>query len=970
MDMVRAQGTKAGSGSSDYAAFLHALSDSGFEGELTTAAGQRITLATDNSIYQIPPDAVAFPRNADDLTRIMALLDRPEFGGIVIRPRGGGTGTNGQSLGHGLVVDCSRNMTRILEINAAEGWVRVEPGVIKDQLNRALVAHRLFFAPELSTSSRATIGGMISTDASGQGSCLYGKTSDHVIGLRVALLGGEMMQTGAVAPETLPGQTGRAGDILRVLDQIAQDNAALIAERFPKMNRSLTGYDLAHIRQEDGRVDAKAVICGAEGTLALIAEAKLRVLRIPKHAVLVNIFYDDFNAGLRDGRFLVTTGAASVETMDSRVLGLARGDIGWQGVAALFPDDGTQGVNMVEFTGDDPAAVEAAAQGLVSGLTLTGGRRGSAIARGGDVGRVWDMRKKAVGLLGRVASAAKPLAFVEDCAVPPEELADFILGFRAILDDAGLDYGMFGHVDAGVLHVRPALDLTDPAVEPRIREITRKVHSLARKHGGLLWGEHGKGLRSEFVPEVFGPLYPALQQIKAAFDPRNQLNPGKIAAPAGGQLTPVDAAPLRGQADRQIAPEIRAQYANAFACNGNGACFSQLDSEVMCPSYKATRDRRHSPKGRADLMREWLRQSGPEGQADQAFEAEVKDAMDGCLSCRACASACPVHVDIPTLRARFLEAWHRRHRRPLRDFALAGLEQMLPLMAALRPLGNLMLGRLGAPVLRRFGLVNLPLLARRTGAMGGARVLRGAEGLTAARDVIIVPDAFTRHFEPDLVSDLVAVIETLGFTAWLAPYRSSGKPRHVLGMLRGYRRQAQEQAALLAPYGAQGIPMIGLEPAIALAFDKDPDANAPPRILLPQEWLVRHLSRIPGHAEPMQAVLLSHCTETTERPKAKAQWQEVLAKAGISLQTPNTGCCGMAGTWGHLRENAQTSATIFSQSWGPALQAASQGGPAPVLATGFSCRCQAKHLAGETLVHPIHLLRLRICSAMADVTRN
>lgn len=957
-------GRAEGSGSNDYAAFLQALVDGGFEGDVTTSAAHRITHATDNSVYQILPDAIAYARNRRDLAQIMILLDKPEFAGIIIRPRGGGTGTNGQSLGRGLVVDCSRYMTGILEINPAEGWVRVEPGVIKDQLNAALAPYGLFFAPELSTSSRATIGGMISTDACGQGSCLYGKTSDHVIGLRAALIGGEIMDTAPIDPGKLGDCTGRTDEILHLLTQIVQDHSTLIADRFPKMNRSLTGYDLAHIRRDCGKIDAAAVICGSEGTLALIAEAKLRVLPIPKHAVLVNIFYDDFNAALRDGRFLAATGAASVETIDSRVLGLARGDLGWQDVALLFPDDAAQGVNMVEFTGNDLAEVEAAGSDLLASLPPVDGRRGAAIARGKDVGRIWAMRKKAVGLLGRSASARKPLPFVEDCAVPPDQLADFIMAFRVILDEAGLEYGMFGHVDAGVLHVRPALDLNDPAQEPLLREITEKVHALARKHGGLLWGEHGKGLRSEFVPEVFGPLYPVLQQIKAAFDPRNQLNPGKIAAPVGAALTPLDHPPLRGQMDRQITPETRAAFAGAFACNGNGACFSQSSEEVMCPSYKAMQDRRHSPKGRAALIREWLRQGGPGGRADPVFEAEVKQAMEGCLSCRACARACPVHVDIPKSRVKFMAAWHSRHRRPIRDFLLAGLEQMLPLMAALRPISNLFLGGFASPLLRHVGLVHLPVFPQQRRKADSARTLQRGEQLKPGRDVVIVPDAFTRHFEPELVADFVAVIETLGFVAWLAPYHPSGKPRQVLGMMDAYRKQARKQARILAEIAVQGVPLIGLEPATTLAFESDytgMENIALPPVLLPQEWLIKHLARFPHIHKKQRAVLLSHCTESTERPMAKDQWRCVLEKAGVALQTCTTGCCGMAGTWGHLRENQQISARIFSQSWGPTLDRLAQDAETWVLATGFSCRCQAIQQADRQLQHPISLLRHSLC---------
>ncbi|MGO4852954.1 FAD-binding and (Fe-S)-binding domain-containing protein [Phaeovulum sp. W22_SRMD_FR3] len=956
-----------------YADFLAALRQAGFAGDLSARASDRLVLATDNSIYQVTPEAVAHPRHAGDLRLIAELLARPEFAGVVIRPRGGGTGTNGQSLGHGLVVDCARHMTGILEINATERWVRVEPGVIKDQLNTALAPHGLFFAPELSTSSRATIGGMISTDACGQGSCAYGKTSDHVLNLTLVMAGGEVLDTGPQDPETLAKHPGRAGEILRLLAGIATDQAALIAERFPKMNRSLTGYDLAHIRRPDGRIDAGAVICGAEGTLGLIAEARLNLLPIPRLATVILLFYDDFQSALRDGQVLAPLGATSIETIDSRVLNLARADPVWAGVAACFPDATAQGVNMVEITADDPAELEARIARLQAVLaTPMPGRRGQARADGAAVARIWEMRKKAVGLLGRSGTTRRPLPFVEDCAVPPAALEPFIAGFRAILDAEGLDYGMFGHVDAGVLHVRPALDLTDHAQEPLIRRVTEKVQTLARQHGGLLWGEHGKGMRSEYVPEVFGPLYPSLQAIKAAFDPGNQMNPGKIAAPVtatdAAPLLRIDGVPLRGQQDRQIAPAIRADYAPALACNGNGACFAQSAAEVMCPSYKITLDRRHSPKGRAGLVREWLRQGGPEGRAEPTFEAEVKAALDGCLSCRACSRACPVQVDVPRFRVKFLESWYSRHRRPLADHALAWLEPLLPLAERLRPLFNAATSGPCAAFLRRIGLQHLPQMPavnfRQRAAREGLPLLPAGALPDPASNVVLVPDAFTRFFEPNLLLDLAAVIRALGYQPWLAPYRPSGKPLHVLGRLTAYRRTAERQVALLDRLHAAGLPLIGLEPAVVLSY-RDDYAEAlgreGPPVLLPQEWLRTHMAarattgtKIGATAgTPLRARLLSHCTESTLCPDSAGDWAAIFAHLGVTLERPKTGCCGMAGTWGHETRNAKASAGIFAQSWAAQMEA----GDLPLLATGFSCRCQAEIQAGATLRHPISLLR-------------
>ncbi len=542
----------------------------GFEGDLPATSAERVVQATDNSIYQMVPQAIAFPRTTEDLARIARLTCDPRFASVTFAARGGGTGTNGQSLTDGLVIDVSRYMNRILQINAEERWVRVQAGVVKDQLNAAVAAHGLFFPPELSTSNRATIGGMVSTDASGQGSCLYGKTRDHVLELTTVLLDGTIWRSGPLTDERLAAvqrRPDRVGAIHRRVDTIQREQAGLIAECFPKLNRCLTGYDLAHIRDARCRFDLNAILCGSEGTLSLIAEAKLNLVPIPLCRALAIVRYGSFDAALRDARALIEFGASSIETVDSTVLALARGDPIWQDVRPFVPDDDggpALGVNLVEFVGSTEESVEAPLRGITGALSAGGrgaGRRGFTVARGEhDVGRIWEMRKKAVGLLGNMQGDKRPIAFVEDSAVPPEHLADYIAEFRAALDARGLSYGMFGHVDAGVLHVRPAIDMKDPLQEVLIREITEEVVRITQKYNGLLWGEHGKGVRSEFSPTFFGPLYSSLQSIKSVFDPGNQLNPGKIAAPQGAALLRIDELTTRGQLDRTIAPHVRAGY--------------------------------------------------------------------------------------------------------------------------------------------------------------------------------------------------------------------------------------------------------------------------------------------------------------------------------------------------------------------------------------------------------------------------
>jgi FAD/FMN-containing dehydrogenase len=349
-----------------YLNFINALREQGFRGDLNPDYANRTVLATDNSIYQVLPQGVLYPRDTADLVKIARLSQQPTFQAIVLSPRGGGTGTNGQSLTDGLVIDTSKYMNQILEINVEERWVRVQCGVVKDQLNAAIKLHGLFFAPELSTSNRATIGGMINTDASGQGSCRYGKTRDHVLELKTVLLDGTEWTSAAIEEtelENLWKRDDRVGEVHRIIDAIQREHHALIETKFPKLNRCLTGYDLAHIRDEQGRFNLNNILCGSEGTLGFITEAKINLLPIPKYSALINVNYRDFNAALRDATELLKANPTSIETVDSKVLNLAMNDIVWHSVAEFFPapesGEKIQGINLVEYTANSEDELKA-----------------------------------------------------------------------------------------------------------------------------------------------------------------------------------------------------------------------------------------------------------------------------------------------------------------------------------------------------------------------------------------------------------------------------------------------------------------------------------------------------------------------------------------------------------------------------------------------------------------------------------
>lgn len=1001
-----------------YLDFLQELSKRGFAGEICPDYANRTVLATDNSIYQVLPQGVVYPCHLDDLVLLTRLSQEKVFREIVLSPRGGGTGTNGQSLTDGLVVDVSRHMNRILEINQAERWVRVEAGVVKDQLNAALRPFGLFFAPELSTSNRATIGGMVNTDASGQGSCLYGKTRDHVLELTTVLLDGSVLRSRALTEEefqALCDQQDRTGLVHRLVNNIQKEHHALIEAKFPKLNRCLTGYDLAHIRDEQGHFNLNNILCGSEGTLGLISEIKLNLVPIPKFAALAVVQYDNFNGALRDAKRLMQAQPTSIETVDSKVLNLAKGDIVWHEVAEFFPVDSKriQGINLVEYTADTEAELRAGIDRLIATLSSDEGNAaclGHSVAWGAEaVNRLWNMRKKAVGLLGNAKGEARPIPFIEDTAVPPENLADYIVELRALLDNHQLQYGMFGHVDAGVLHVRPAIDMKDPEQEKLIRVITDQVAALTHKYHGLLWGEHGKGVRSEYAPTFFGELYPQLQRIKAAFDPHNQLNPGKIATPSAEEsLLKIDEVTTRGQIDRTIAVQTWNGFQEAVHCNGNGLCYNWNFHDAMCPSWKATRERIHSPKGRASLIREWIKQlndrdfdpvaalSQPVGffqglkqlpdkirntrgrnRGEYDFSHEVHTAMAGCLSCKSCTGQCPIKVDVPTFRSKFLALYYTRYLRPLKDYLVGALEFVLPFAAIFPPLYNGVtqnsfsrwalskgLGFEDPPRLSERSLTSL--LKRENIPLATPRMLRNLSIAEKKKCVVIVQDAFTSYFEAPLVVDIALLLRKLGFKPLVAPFKANGKPLHVHGFLHRFGKVAQRQAEFLRTLAAENVSLVGIDPAMTLTFRSEYEhalgKGVTPKVQLLQEWLMEH----PEHLHRQKALfkmdgvfrLMPHCTEKTNAPAALAAWQKVFAALGQKLEIVAVGCCGMSGTYGHETANRGTSSKIFEQSWrGPVMSQDNQG---RLAATGYSCRSQTKREAFVKLPHPAQLLLQQI----------
>lgn len=1005
-----------------------------FTGEVSCSEGERLLQSTDNSIYQVMPQAVIYPKSTEDVSSIMSVMNEPEFDAVHVTARGGGTGTNGQALNNGVIVDVSKYMNKIKEIDLENGYAVVEAGVVLDQLNKELGKHDYFFAPMVSTSSRATIGGMCATDGSGIGSLLYGKTSNHLDTVKLVFADGTVFDSFSRSSddiEKLGNQ--KASTVLKTVEMIVKSKREKVLEKFPKLNRFMTGYNLKHSLEDNGNINLNYIVSGSEGTLAIFTEIKVKILKKPKFEKVVVCKFKSFEQGLRSARYLVKHLPTGVETIDGNIVALARNNNIWGSVSKFFAapgDEDVECVNYVQFTEYSEQAVDEKVGGLLRDLESRVGRPGElnsfeVVSSPEDLDAVWSMRKKGVGLLGSKPGEKRPQAFVEDTAVDPEVLADFIMEFRAILDGYGLEYGMFGHIDAGCLHVRPALDLKQEHDKNLIRTITDQIKELTIKYKGVLWGEHGKGFRGEYLPDFFGPeLYEDLRRIKTAFDPKNKMNPGKFCTPleTTSTVTAIDDVVLRGDYDRQIPAHVKKDYDVVMNCNGNGTCFNFNPDDVMCPSYRYSRSRLQSPKGRASLIREWLRQLTLSGydptigvdkpyktaskelstapsktsglefskepstetsrESNYDFSHEVYASMKECLSCKACSGQCPIKVDIPEVKAKFLEQYHTRYSRPRKDYLIKATESLHSKLASVPFIYNFPLKVPGVSWLleKSTGMIDPPLLsvpslARRLKEMsiGSIEDVFKLTRDRAEKSVVVVQDPLTSFYEAELVCEHLQLFKKLGFDVYVMPYGQNGKALHVKGFLQDFKKTALQQNKRLQEISKTGANLVTIEPAIALTYREEyprylGQENVDYRVMMPQEFLAEALSNDDAARSleiskglgakdeaSFKASLFGHCGEKTATPQYAALWKGVFSKFGVELTIEKTGCCGMAGAYGHEAEHFESSKGIYEMHWQDKLKAV-QKTDRVVLATGASCRSQVKRLEKKKVLHPVEFL--------------
>lgn len=960
-------------------------------GELVSGGTMRKLYATDASEYQEMPLAVAFPKDESDVREIILFAGENRVG---IIPRTAGTSLAGQVVGSGIVVDLSRHFGRILEINKETRRVRVQPGVVRNELNFELAKHGLFFGPETSTANRAMIGGMVGNNSCGSNSIVYGSTREHLVSARGLFSdGSEGILRGLSSSEfedkcredaTMEGRIYRS--VRKTLGNAA--NRDLIAENFPQKSipRRNTGYALdllmdAEVFEPESRHEFNfcKLIAGSEGTLFFGLEFELDCSPLPPpHVALVCGHFHSVDEALRANLVALGFGPSACELIDRHILECTRANHSQaQNRAFVVGDPGA--VLVVEIRREQESEMEAAVAALQSAWKEAGFGYATPVLREAEGNKVWELRRAGQGLMSNVVGDAKPREVVEDTAVDVHDLPGYIAEFNAILQSKyGIGCVYYAHAGSGELHTRPLFDLKTEEGLKTFRGVATDIAHLVKKYRGSLSGEHGDGrLRGEFIPLMVGPeCYELMKSVKAAFDPGNIFNPGKIVdtPPMDTHLRHEPGKPTPEYETVFDFSDVAGVVRAAEKCNGSGDCRkSHMAGGTMCPSYMATREEKHTTRARANILRHILNHPA---DATKPFDsAEIKEVMDLCLSCKACKSECPSSVDIAKLKAEFLQHYHDAHGVPFRSRLVAGFSDGARLASIapaiynavfqtpwIRKAFNRVVGfhpertlpKVNRTTLRHWFRTRSPLLpvGRRNGR------------------VHLFCDEFTNFNDLDAGIATVELLELLGYEVVLPRHVESGRASLSKGLIRRAKSYAEKNVRLLAPMISEAEPLVGIEPSAILGFrDEYPVLVDPslresartlaPRCLLLDEFIAREADagRITGEFftdRPQTIHLHGHCHQ-----KATASLDPTIRMLTLpknhSVRIIPSGCCGMAGSFGYEAEHYDISMKVGELVLFPAVRKAAAD--ALVAAPGTSCRHQIHDGTGRKALHPAEILR-------------
>ncbi|RDB07196.1 FAD-binding and (Fe-S)-binding domain-containing protein [Runella aurantiaca] len=956
------------------------------KGELHYDSTMRTLYATDASAYREMPHAVAIPQDIEDLKTLISFARKHRTSLI---PRTAGTSLAGQVVGNGIVVDVSRTFTKILEINPEERWVRVQPGVIRDELNMALKPYGLYFGPETSTANRAMIGGMVGNNSCGSNSVVYGSTREHLLEVKALLADGSEVVFNSLASQALPKEGLEGAIYAKTFDILSNpENQAEIRKNFPKksVERRNTGYALDMLLDcqpftEDGPAfNMCRLIAGSEGTLCFLTEIKLNIIPPPPKAQgLVCAHFNTIDEALRSTITALKYKPQAVELIDNYILECAA-ENPEQSKNAFFVKRKTNGsfpiILVVDVSQNTKEEVEAVAAELIADFEKEGIGFHYPLLHADDTKKIWTLRKAGLGLLANLPGDEKAVAVIEDTAVDVYDQPAYIRDFNEILHKNGMSAVHYAHAGSGEIHLRPIINLKTKEGHAQFRMIAEEIATLVKKYDGSLSGEHGDGrLRGEFIPQMVGPKnYELFKEIKHTWDPYNIFNPNKIV-----ETPPMDTF-LRYEAGQQT-PEFKTYFRypdqnvlqHAEQCNGSGDCRkTQLSGGTMCPSFMATRNEKDTTRARANVLREFLTRSD---KANRFDHKEIKEVYDLCLACKGCKGECPSNVDVAKLKMEFLQQYYDINGVPMRSWLVGNFSKMTGIASYIPWAYNLIFKN--APLRRIANQVvgfhpdrTMPLLHDTTLKSWFKEHVAETQPLSSLkRRVYLFCDEFTNYNDVEIGKKAIQLLEKLGYEVIIPDHAPSARPQLSKGLLKDAKKIAEQNVRLLKDLITEQTPLVGIEPSAILTFrDEYPDLVSEELIEAAKQLAQNALQFDEFMAREMDAKRISSKQFTADSKKIKLHGhcqQKAIAsmvptKKMLSLPKNYevtlipSGCCGMAGSFGYEKEHYDLSMKIGELVLFPTVR--NQPEEVIIAAPGTSCRHQIHDGTGRTALHPVEIL--------------
>lgn len=941
--------------------FLHDLKPR-FNGDLRFDAASKVLYSTDASLYQIEPLGVAIPKTQEDLHAAVELAAKYK---VPVLPRGAGSSLAGQAIGEALILDLSRYLDSIIEIDPEAHTATVEPGVVLADLNKAAAKFGLMFGPDPASAERATMGGVIGNNATGAHSILYGMTADHLISADVILADGSLSTWG----EGNSAFGIRNSELLKAAAYIRENYADAIKKNFPTSWRNSAGYRINYLLpfspskppQWNGDYPhpssltlPPSLLAGSEGTLAVIRRAKVNLVKKPKHTILGVLAYESIDSACDDVPRLLAFQPSAVELIPQMILRLARGIPAYARETAWVKGDPAAAL-VVEFSGDDLQKIKEDLQRVGSLMVVAETKA--------DQARIWNTRKMGLGILDSRPQAARPAAFIEDCAVPVENLGAFVREVEKIMRAHRAEGGIYAHASAGCLHIRPVLNLHSGEGIRALRSISEEVFKVVHQLGGSMSSEHGDGIaRGEFIEKTYDrEVTEAMRLLKRAADPQNILNPKKMF-----DAPPLDSHLRYGEdyAAQTWTPALHFDHEGGLAgaieqCNGQGVC--RKSTGVMCPSFQATREEANSTRGRANLLRGLISNY-------QLPMTDIFPALDLCLACKGCASECPSGVDMPKLKYEFMNEYFKTHRRPLRDYLFGYFDLAAKWLAPVAPIANyFMKMNWSRKIIARFtGITE----KRAFPVFSITKAQRcKVEEKERRGKVLFLSDVFSRYLEPEVEEAAFKILRAAGYEIQILPLVGAGTSLLSKGLIEAAQKHAEKLLDAILAAG-EGIPVVGCEPPEISCLKHEYAALLPhrraeiealtKRVWLLDEFILRNIKLnelIQTHAEE-KVFFHPHCHQRAEGlaadglPSGVSATVEMLKTCGYDVEVSEAGCCGMAGTFGYDAEHYELSMKVGELKLLPTVRATEKR----IASSGSACRLQIQHGTGKESTHPLPLV--------------